>query len=55
MARKEYQKPLSLITRVQTEQGICYSSGENAEINPQTTGDINVEQYKEIDNDIEFQ
>lgn len=51
MERKTYFPPESQLRRIVTEQGICYSSNEEAKIEE---GDVNVEDYKEINNDITF-
>ncbi|MCM1292317.1 MAG: hypothetical protein NC111_02745 [Bacteroides sp.] len=52
MKLKPYLPPVSTTISVATEQGICYSSNEEAKI--QESGDVNVEQHIEIDNDITF-
>lgn len=52
MERKTYFPPESQLRRIVTEQGICATStiGEEAQVE----GDVNVEDYKEINNDITF-
>lgn len=44
------------MVRIATEQGICYSSGEPSQIDPndENKGDVNVEDYTEVNNDITF-
>lgn len=53
MKRKIYLPPESTMLKVRTEQGICYSSDESAQIVPKN-GDVNVKDYAEIENDITF-
>lgn len=56
MKRKTYFTPESSMVRIATEQGICYSSGEPSQIDPngENKGDVNVEDYTEVNNDITF-
>lgn len=54
MEKKLYLPPESRLTLVRTEQGICYSSDEAAQIVPKE-GDVNVKDYTEIENDITFE
>lgn len=49
--KRTYLPPESILIEVHTEQGICYSSGEEAKIE---SGDVNVKDYETIENDITF-
>lgn len=52
MKRKLYLPPESRMLEIQTEQGICYSSDEQAKINEDSN--IIVNDYKEVNNDVTF-
>lgn len=49
--KKTYLPPESILIEVLTEQGICYSSGEEEKVE----GDVNVAEHTEVTNDITFE
>lgn len=50
MTKKDYKQPESKMLEVTTEQGICYSSNEEAKVK----ADVEVSAYDQVDNEITF-
>lgn len=57
MKRKTYTPPQSRFFEIRTEQGICYSSGQQEQLDPAANeeGDVNANGHIEINNDITFE